>query len=130
MEYFNYALLMDLGDIAGNASSGVHIASAAGVWSALVLGFGGVRDYEGRLSFAPRLPRLWSELSFSLRFRDRQLRVRLGQEEEWYLVETGDPLEVTIRGETHLLDRGMALTLKPPPRPHNAAAPGYARPLS
>jgi alpha,alpha-trehalose phosphorylase len=130
MEYFNYALLMDLGDIAGNASSGVHIASAAGVWSALVLGFGGVRDYEGQLSFSPRLPRLWSEISFSLRFRDRQLRVRIGQEEERYLVETGEPLEVTIRGETHLLDRGAALTLKPPPRVHHVAVPGATRPLS
>lgn len=38
---------MDLGDVAGNASDGVHIASAAGVWSALVFGFGGVRDYDG-----------------------------------------------------------------------------------
>ena len=44
LEYFEYALHMDLGDVAGNASDGVHIASAAGVWSALVFGFGGVRS--------------------------------------------------------------------------------------
>src|SRR2546421_3870943 len=30
IQYFNYALLMDLADIAGNTSNGVHIASAAG----------------------------------------------------------------------------------------------------
>src|SRR5205807_9008291 len=29
LEYFEYALHMDLGDVAGNASDGVHIASAA-----------------------------------------------------------------------------------------------------
>ena len=57
LEYFQYALLMDLGNVAGNVSDGVHIASAAGVWSSLVFGFGGVRDFNGRLSFAPRLPR-------------------------------------------------------------------------
>ena len=51
---------MDLANVAGNASDGVHIASAAGVWSALVFGFGGVRDFDGRLSFAPRLPRAWN----------------------------------------------------------------------
>ena len=38
LEYFDYALLMDLANVAGNASDGVHIASAAGVWSALVSG--------------------------------------------------------------------------------------------
>ena len=32
LEYFRHALLMDLADVAGNASDGVHIASAAGVW--------------------------------------------------------------------------------------------------
>lgn len=103
LQYFNYALLMDLADIAGNTSNGVHIASAAGVWSSLVFGFGGVRDFHGDLSFAPALPRVWSSLSFSLRFRKRQIRVRLSQDEERYLIEEGEPLEVTIRGEQHLL---------------------------
>ena len=77
LEYFQYALLMDLGNVAGNASDGVHIASAAGVWTSLVFGFGGVRDFDGQLSFKPSLPHAWNELAFSLRFRDRQLRVQL-----------------------------------------------------
>ena len=58
LEYFQYALLMDLGNVAGDASDEVRIASAAGVWSSLDFGFGGVRDFDGRLSFDPRLPRL------------------------------------------------------------------------
>jgi alpha,alpha-trehalose phosphorylase len=116
IQYFNYALLMDLADIAGNTSNGVHIASAAGVWSSLVFGFGGVRDFDGDLSFEPALPRLWSSLSFSLRFCRRQLRVRLTHEEETYLVEEGEPLEITIRDERHLLHAGVPLTLKPAAR--------------
>ena len=114
-EYFQYALLMDLGNVAGNASDGVHIASAAGVWSSLVFGFGGVRDFEGRLSFDPRLPRTWNELAFSLRFRGRQLRIKLSHDEERYLVETGDPLTVLIRGESHLLGPGTPVVIKRPP---------------
>ena len=94
LEYFQYALLMDLGNVAGNASDGVHIASAAGVWSSLVFGFGGVRDFDGKLSFDPRLPRAWNELAFSLRFRGRQLRIKISHDEERYLVEKGDPLTV------------------------------------
>ena len=105
---------MDLGNVAGNASDGVHIASAAGVWSSLVFGFGGVRDFEGRLSFDPRLPRAWNELAFSLRFRGRQLRIKLTHDEERYLVEKGDPLNVLIRGESHLLSPGTPVAIKLP----------------
>jgi alpha,alpha-trehalose phosphorylase len=120
LQYFNYALLMDLADITGNTSNGVHIASAAGVWSALVFGFGGVRDFDGNLSFEPALPRIWSALSFSLRFRDRQIRVRLTHDKELYLVETGDPLEITVRGERHTLVPGTPTVIQRT-RPRGAA---------
>ncbi len=116
LEYFEYALLMDLANVAGNASDGVHIASAAGVWSSLVFGFGGVRDFGGQLSFEPRLPPAWKELAFSLRFCDRQIRVQLSSDEERYLVDEGAPLEILIRGEPHLLSPGtpVAIKLSPP----------------
>ncbi len=112
LEYFRYALLMDLANVAGNVSNGVHIASAAGVWSSLVFGFGGVRDFEGRLSFRPNLPHVWTVLAFSLRFSDRQIRVHLTHDEERYLIDEGAPLEVTIRGEPHLLSPGTAVVIK------------------
>ena len=115
LEYFQYALLMDLGNVAGNASDGVHIASAAGVWSSLVFGFGGVRDFDGRLSFTPRLPHAWNQLAFSLRFCGRQIRVRLTHDEESYLIDEGDPLEVIIRGEPHLLSPKSVVAIKLPP---------------
>jgi len=115
LEYFEYALHMDLGDVAGNASDGVHIASAAGVWSALVFGFGGVRDYDGQLSFAPALPRSWTGLAFSLRFHGRQIRVQLGHDDEQYLFDEGDPLQITIRGEPHLLTPGTAIAVTSTP---------------
>jgi alpha,alpha-trehalose phosphorylase len=115
LEYFEYALHMDLGDVAGNASDGVHIASAAGVWSALVFGFGGVRDYDGQLSFEPTLPRSWKELAFSLQFRGRQIRIQLSHDEEEFLLEEGEPLKVTIRGETHLLTPGTVIAIKNSP---------------
>ena len=102
---------MDLADVAGNVSDGVHVASAAGVWMALVFGFGGVRDYGGELSFDPRLPRGWRSLAFSLRFHDRQLRLRLTPTEEQYLVAEGDALEITVRGARHVLAPGTALIL-------------------
>jgi alpha,alpha-trehalose phosphorylase len=113
LEYFRYALLMDLADAAGNVSDGVHIAAAAGSWMAIVTGFGGVRDYDGRLSLDPHLPSTWQSLEFSLRFRDRQLRIRLGHDEERYTLEEGHALDVRIRDDRHVLMTGEPLVLTP-----------------
>jgi alpha,alpha-trehalose phosphorylase len=113
LEYFRYALLMDLADVAGNVSDGVHIAAAAGSWMAIVNGFGGVRDYDGRLSLDPHLPRTWQSLEFSLRFRDRQLRIRLRHDEERYTLETGHRLKIRVRDDQYELVPGEPVVLTP-----------------
>ena len=102
-DYLDHAILVDLADVAGNASDGVHIASAAGSWMALVFGFGGVRDFDGQLTFDPRLPQRFRSLGFSLRFHDRQLRIQLSHDEESYRLDEGEPLEIVVRGRPHLL---------------------------
>jgi alpha,alpha-trehalose phosphorylase len=113
VEYFTHALLMDLADLAGNVSDGAHVASAAGAWMALVFGFGGVRDFDGRLTIDPRLPSELDELTFSLRFRDNQIRVRLTHAEEVYELQEGDGIDITIRGETRRLTTEAPVRLVP-----------------
>ncbi len=44
LRYFHDALYVDLGDLHGNTSDGMHVASTGGVWTALAFGFGGMRD--------------------------------------------------------------------------------------
>ena len=102
---------MDLANAAGNASDGVHIASAAGVWQSLVFGFGGVREYDGELSITPHLPPRWESLAFSLRFRRRELRITLTHQDETYTLDEGEPLELTVRGKRHLLTAEAPLRL-------------------
>lgn len=114
LEYFDYALMMDLGDVAGNVSDGVHIASTGGVWMSLVFGFGGVRDFDGHLSFDPHLPEPWEWLEIPLRFQNRQLQVTLTHQDETYLIKEGDPLDVTVRGERHTLAAGEPLVVVTP----------------
>ena len=65
-DYFAEAALVDIADLKENTKDGLHIASLAGAWSAVVNGFGGMRDNEGRLSFAPRLPPALTRLSFRM----------------------------------------------------------------
>jgi len=113
LEYFRYALLMDLADISGNVSDGVHVASTGGMWMALVFGFGGVRDFDGALSLHPRLPGAWRRMVFRIRFRQRQIRVELTHDEERYEMVEGEPLEARIRGEAYVLsvDEPLVLTV-------------------
>jgi len=108
IEYFRYALLMDLADVSGNVVDGVHIASTGGVWMALTYGFGGMRDYGGVLRFDPRLPDGWGRLVFPLRFRERSLRVTIATGRIELLLEAGEELDVEVRGEKVRLRLGQS----------------------
>jgi alpha,alpha-trehalose phosphorylase len=102
MDYFRQALYVDLGDLHRNAVDGMHIASAGGVWSTLVFGFGGLRDHGGRLSFDPRLPVGWTALDFALTWRGERLAVTLTQSAIELRVESGaGPVDVDVRGTSY-----------------------------
>ena len=98
-DYFGEAALMDLDDLEHNTRDGLHIASLAGTWIAAVQGFGGLRDHDGSLRFAPRLPPRLSRLAFRLSFRGRRLRVEVRDAEVTYELLAGDELEVVHHGE-------------------------------
>jgi alpha,alpha-trehalose phosphorylase len=88
-DYLGEAALMDLHDLHQNARDGVHVASLSGSWIALVAGLGGMRDFNGQLSFAPRLPSRINNLEFSLLWRGLRLRVSVGSEEVTYSLRNG-----------------------------------------
>jgi alpha,alpha-trehalose phosphorylase len=100
MEYFLEAALMDLADIGGNVIDGVHVASAGGVWMALVYGFGGMRDHDlTSLEFCPRLPAIWSRLRFPLTWRGRRIEVELTPGRASYRLLEGEALTFRHEGE-------------------------------
>jgi alpha,alpha-trehalose phosphorylase len=88
-DYLGEAALMDLHDLEHNTRDGVHMASLAGAWLALVAGFGGMRDHGGVLSFAPRLPSRLNLLDFSLLWRGLRLRVVVHQNQATYSLRNG-----------------------------------------
>ncbi len=99
LDYFWQSLYTDLADLHDNTSEGVHVASAGGVWSALVYGFGGMRDYGGYLSFDPRLPDAWNQLRFRVTIRGTRVLVTLEQDAITFEVEEGMGARVTVRGK-------------------------------
>src|SRR6202034_791223 len=76
-DYLAEAAFMDLHDREHNTKDGLHIASLAGAWTALIGGFGGMRAGGGGLSFLPQLPPGLAGLSFRMRYRGRVLLVKV-----------------------------------------------------
>jgi alpha,alpha-trehalose phosphorylase len=115
-DYLGEAALMDLGDLEHNTRDGLHIASLAGAWTALVGGFGGMRIHEDRLGFTPRLPSGITRLIFRMRFRGRRLKIHVTAGQATYELLGGDPLEITHNGERVLLNGGaVSRPVTPPP---------------
>ncbi|WP_406634700.1 glycoside hydrolase family 65 protein [Amycolatopsis sp. WGS_07] len=98
-DYLAEAALTDLHDVHNNVRNGLHMASLAGAWQATVAGFGGLRDYGGQLSFAPRLPDELGGLTFRLAFRETRFQVSIRHGAATYQVLNGPPLDLIHHGE-------------------------------
>ncbi|HEY5265810.1 MAG TPA: glycosyl hydrolase family 65 protein [Acidimicrobiales bacterium] len=93
-DYLAEAALMDLDDLEHNTRDGLHVASLAGTWIALVAGLGGMRQRDDTLGFTPRLPEGITRLAFNLEFRGRRLRVEATPLATRYVLLRGDDLEL------------------------------------
>ncbi|KIC59991.1 glycoside hydrolase family 65 protein [Microbacterium hominis] len=111
LEYFSQSIFVDLGDLHHNASDGVHVASAGGVWTALVAGFGGMRDHYGELSFDPRLPKAWPSLSFTLHWQGTPLKIEITAEQLRVDAGAGEAVSFSVRGETFVVGPESTLTV-------------------
>ncbi len=97
-DYLGEAALMDLRDLENNTRDGVHIASLAGAWVALVSGFGGLRHQDSRVSFTPRLPEGIARLKFNVLIRGRRLHVEVTHSQARYELDDGEPLTIIHYG--------------------------------
>jgi alpha,alpha-trehalose phosphorylase len=86
-DYLAEAAMMDIRDLEHNTRDGLHIASLAGTWLAVVAGFGGMRDFGGRLSFRPQLAPGWDRLCFRLVWRGARIRVDITGDQVSYTVD-------------------------------------------
>ncbi|MFB9467113.1 glycoside hydrolase family 65 protein [Streptomyces cinereospinus] len=125
-DYLSEAALMDLQDLEHNTRDGLHIASLAGTWIALVQGLGGMRQHVGAgpdgpgVGFAPRLTGQLTGLTFTVLVRGRRLRVEIRAGTARYVLLGGAPLR--------LLHHGAPFTVTPGEPAEHAIPPAPARP--
>jgi alpha,alpha-trehalose phosphorylase len=122
-DYLGEAALMDLRDLEHNTRDGVHIASLAGTYVALVFGFGGLRYEDGMLSFWPRLPDGLARLAFTVLIRGQRLHVEVTHATAKYALADGKPLDFMHCGHKVSLSAG-----KPEARRVHKTAPTTPRP--
>jgi alpha,alpha-trehalose phosphorylase len=115
--YLAEAALMDLHDVQHNTRDGLHMASLAGAWMALVAGFGGMRHRDDTLAFAPRLPGAMSRLMFRLRYRGRRLCVTISHRKVRYELLDGEPISLFHHGEKLMLADKPVVRDVPPAKP-------------
>jgi len=115
MRYFNFAAAMDLSDIGGNMMHGAHIASIGGTWLALIYGFAGLRDNNGRILFRPCLPDEWSRLGFPLTIRGQRLRVDIDHAVTTYSLLAGETLTFYHAGEELTVSASAPTISRPTP---------------
>ncbi|MFH9826535.1 glycoside hydrolase family 65 protein [Streptomyces bobili] len=131
-KYAVEAALIDLNDLHMNTRDGLHIASLAGTWMALVCGFGGMRHNGYRLSFVPRLPKKLRRLAFPVEIWGRRLRVEITTGGATYTLLAGDAMSITHHGEAVSLEPGVSVSCRtpdavrrPPPQQPPSRRPGH-----
>jgi alpha,alpha-trehalose phosphorylase len=126
-DYLAEAALVDLDDLHHNSRDGLHIASLAGSWIACVAGLGGMRDHDGKLTFAPRLPRDLSRLAFRLALHGCRVEVEVTHDGATYSLHSEGSVELSHHGEGFTLESGNPVTLpipEPPDREPPRQPPG------
>jgi alpha,alpha-trehalose phosphorylase len=131
-DYLGEAALMDLRDLEHNVRDGVHMASLAGAWLAVVQGFGCMRHHGDWLGFSPRLPPGIRRVTFRVTFLQRHIRVSFDHRRVTYTLERGDALSFHHHDEEIRIARGKPVRrslarLKPLPEPTQPAGRAPAR---
>lgn len=101
---------LDLDDYNHEVHEGLHITSMAGTWSAIVQGFGGMRNYDGQLSFHPQIPKEWKSYSFKINFRGSTLKVYKSQSECIFTNESDIPAQIIVDGEEKIITKNKLVT--------------------
>ena len=90
---------LDLDDYNHEVHEGLHITSMAGTWLSIVQGFGGMRNFNGKLSFNPSIPKNWKSYSFKIKYRGHTIKVFKNHDGCKFFNESDSPVEIVVNGK-------------------------------
>ena len=125
-DYLTEAALMDLDDLEHNTRDGLHVASLAGTWIALVPGLAGLRERDGSVAFSPRLPSGITRLAVTLCIQNSWLKVEITTTTTTYRVLDGERLSLLHDGQRLTVSTTSPISV-PNQKPPNNPAPTQPR---
>ena len=102
-ELYSRTARLDLDNYNNDTEDGLHITSMSGAWLAIVQGFAGMRTYNGKLSFSPKLPKGWRGYSFNINYRENNIRISVTQDNIKIENLSGESFEVIINNKTYIV---------------------------
>ncbi|HEX7105833.1 MAG TPA: glycosyl hydrolase family 65 protein [Acidothermaceae bacterium] len=109
LKHLDIAMRIDLDDLTGVTGAGLHLATLAGVWQALLFGFAGAFVRDGVLNLDPHLPRRWGSLILRFRCLSRRLQLRIADDSA--VVTVSGPMRIRAPGgDAVRVDHHLQLT--------------------
>ena len=102
-ELYSRTARLDLDNYNNDTEDGLHITSMSGAWLAIVQGFAGMRTYNGKLSFSPKLPKGWRGYSFNINYRENNIRISVTQDNIKIENLSGESFEVIINNKIYIV---------------------------
>ena len=94
---------LDLDDYNNDTEDGLHITSMGGTWMSFVMGLGGMRVVNNKLTFNPFQPDKWTSYSFKVDFGGAHLELKKERNKFTVLNHSKVDVEVTVWGRKALV---------------------------
>lgn len=98
-ELYSRTARLDLDNYNNDTVDGLHVTSMTGSWLAIVQGFAGMRVKDGKLFFAPFVPKQWDGYEFRINFRGRLLEVKASKDVSKVSLLEGSALTINLNGK-------------------------------
>jgi len=102
---------LDLDDYNNEVHEGLHITSMAGTWLSVVQGFGGMRNFDNRLSFAPRIPKEWTSYAFKVNYQDVVIQVFKSHSETIFSNLSDKSVNIMTEGKEVTIDANAVVNV-------------------
>jgi len=106
MTGFAETFKVDLDNLHGNTSHGLHMAAMAASWQCLAFGLASLRLQSDGLAFSPAMPAEWRGYLLNVHWHGQRLELRVNPDGAHYLLASGDPVTIKHHGESLELKPG------------------------
>ncbi len=110
-ELYSRTARLDLDNYNNDTEDGLHITSMSGAWLSIVQGFAGMKTFNQKLSFNPKLPKNWNGYSFNINYREHILNIEVNKRIIKIINLSDKSLNAIIYGQEYSIDDQLTVSL-------------------